>query len=686
MKKFITILAALAALSIACTKEPSLEIQQEDSLEAKLIGGTDGEIVPGSVLVKLSNEAVAKIESGELNEVSKSILGEIKASLTPALPIRPKNIEVAKKYGLLQWYKVDFDEEMKAQDVASHLASSPAVTCVQFNRIVTPIESEEAIPAEEILSTKSQACGMFFDDPYSVHQWNLHNDGSIAEGAIEGADVGVKDAWRLTGGSPNVVVAVFDCGLYTRHEDLKDALWTNDAELNGSSGVDDDGNGYIDDKYGYNFVKNNSSIVPGDYGHGTHVGGIIGAVNGNGVGISSIAGGSGNGDGVRLMSVQIFDSGGNLGSTASSDTQIAAAYTYAADNGACIAQCSYASPYQILYDDIYVNGNGDDIKGSPLENAALKYFLDPANSNHASLKGNIAVFSAGNFAEPYSRYPGALPYVISVSAFGYDFLPGGYTNYGAGCKISAPGGEPKEGIRNLADNVSYKYLPTACILSTGVTNAANMYQGVEREDGKESKKYVYMWGTSMACPHVSGVLALGISYAEKLGKKFSREEMTSMLFTSVNDLDQYYESGSKNYYDLSTGGKSTISLNQYYNKMGTGAVDAWKFLMAIEGTPSVIVSSRGKSSIDLTDFCNPGDSYEISIDEASKASLGLASDPIISNGSLIIECSKVGAGKIVLTSSVGKDSSSENGIGSMDYSRTISIVSRQFAAKNGGWL
>ncbi len=698
MKRIIHALAVIAMISTACTKEIQeglITPQQEQTLMTKLVGGTDGEIIPGSVLVKLDAETTAKIKDGGFHEVSGGLFGEIKiTSFSPAIPVKPKNMEVARKYGLDRWFTVNFSQEIRPQAVAAQLASSPAVRSVQYNRYITPIEPEAVFPFEGTPETRlsPEESGIPFNDPYASHQWNLYNDGTIAEDAVAGADVGVKDAWRLTGGDPSVVVAVFDCGLSYRHEDLKDAMWTNEAELNGTAEVDDDGNGFIDDKYGFNFVncfeitvnyangklegKDMPAVdgLPLDatkgYGHGTHVGGIVAATNGNGVGISSVAGGTGNGDGARLMSCQIFN-----GNAVTNDAQSATAYIYAADNGACIAQCSYGNRHIITSDDIYINGSEElDINAAPLENAAIKYFLDPANSNHPNLEGNIAVFASGNFGNPYSIYPGALPHVISVSAIGYDFLPGGYANYGPGCNISAPGGEFK-GTKDY----------TAMILSTGVSGTAMPSPGVTTDKG-ESKNYVYMQGTSMACPHVSGVLALGISYAKKIGKKFTREEMTSLLLTSVNDLDQYYESGSKKFYDSASLSYVDLPLNRYKNNMGTGAVDAWKFLMAIEGTPSVIVEAGAKSAIDLSDHCNPYDKYEISVDEATRTSLGLTSDPVIKNGKLEIECGKVGAGKVTLSSTVGKDETVENGIGSMAYSREISIVSREFATNNGGWL
>ena len=696
MKRTITALMAAAMALAACTKDfqENAPLQQE-TLAEKLVGGAAGEIVPGSLLVKLDENSTRKIMEGGFNEISGELLDGLQAtSFTPAIPATPKNAEVARKYGLHQWFTIGFDEQIKPEAVAAKVAKSAMVRSVQYNRLIQPIRTGDVQPFVPQPMTRAEGdSGFPFNDPFAEHQWNLHNDGSI-KGSVAGADVGVKDAWRLTGGDPSVVVAVFDCAVAYRHEDLADAVWKNQGEMDGESGVDDDGNGFIDDKYGFNFVNCfaiNSDYVNGKLdgnaqtavkgqplnsnkgtGHGTHVAGIIGATNGNGKGVSSIAGGTGNGDGVRLMTCQIYE-----GSSYCVDAQAAAAFIYAADNGACIAQCSYGN-YKIITSDFdYINGT-EDIDGSPLENAALRYFLDPANSNHESLEGNIAVFASGNHSNPYSAYPGALPYVLSVTAFGNNYLPGGYTNYGPGCKIAAPGGE--------YGNIKGDY--SGMILSTGVSAVASPSPGVDTGKG-ESKNYVYMQGTSMACPHVSGVVALGISYAKKLGKKFTREEMTSLLLSSVNDLDSFNKGGTREFIKSNVDGtKETvqIDMNRYKGQMGTGAVDAWKFLMAIEGTPSVMAAVGEKVRIDLSDYCNPSLKYEISVDEASNASLGLSSDPVIKEGFLEIECSKIGAGKIVLSSAVGKDPEREDGIGDMDYSREISIVSRPYVAKNGGWL
>lgn len=656
MKYRIIMLAAIAAIGTSCLKDTVQELTPEqDALMAKLVGNPLSDAEDGVLLVKFDSETAGRIASGDASPFD----GMDISSLTPALPVQPKNTEIARKYGLERWYRVTFDESIPVKKAAEKFAAIPEITALQYNSFIEPVKPEKVIPFEPVPETKAES-DLPFDDPYLGKQWNLINKGG--SGAIAGADVGVKDAWRLTGGDPSIIVAVFDCAVNNIHADLSKAVWINEAEKDGTSGQDDDGNGYIDDVYGFNFVSCNlnKNPVKGNrldwskgYGHGTHVGGIIGAVNGNGKGVSSIAGGTGSNDGVRLMSCQIFE-----GSNATSDAQSAAAFIYAADNGACIAQCSYGNFNIIRTDDEYINGNEDKkIAGASLENAALLYFMDPANSNHESLEGNLAVFAAGNHSNPYSCYPGALPYVLSVTAFCRDFMPGSYTNYGPGCKIAAPGGE----IIGTSDF-------SGMILSTGVSNAATQSPAVDN-NGKSDYNYVWMQGTSMACPHVSGVAALGIAYAKKLGKKFTREEFTSLLLTSVNDIDSYLPDGSK-----------------YKGQLGAGAVDAWKFLMAIEGTPSVMVQTGKKVSIDLSPYCNPRNISEVQVGAVDALVLGINSTPEIKDGILEIECTKTGAGKILICSRVGKDPEMSDGIGDMNYYCEISIVSRPYVSENGGWL
>lgn len=666
MKTSHILLAALAIVSMSCTKgisEGTPVLQEQHSLSAKLVGGSDGELVPGAILIKL-----------ESSVPEEGLLDGTDATIRRAIPVEPKNKAAFERYGLDRWFLVEFDETVRPEVVAKKIAARKDVKAIQYSRMLQPSWNESdvfPVDMQPVTKASQKSVELPFNDTYLEYQWNLFNDGSIHQEALAGADVGVKDAWRLCAGDPSVVVAVFDLGINHIHEDLRDALWVNEGETRGN-GKDDDGNGFIDDYNGFNFFRYKTSedgTIKSSYGidctkgsgHGTHVAGIIGAVNNNGKGVSSIAGGTGNKDGVRLMSCQIFYGDNGAKGT---DQEAATGFIYAADNGACIAQCSWGHTSEILkHDQEYIDS-------APLEYAALQYYLDPENSNHSALKGNIAVFAAGNQGNPYSIYPGALKDIISVTALDCRGLPAGYSNYGPGCKIAAPGGEWL--------GVSGDY--STMILSTG--------KGTEHPGTPSisslNHQYVFMFGTSMACPHIAGVLALGVSYAQKLGKTFTREQMTSMLLTSVNDIDHMLD-GTKKFYE-STTSFTELPLEPYKGKMGTGAIDAWKFLMSIEGIPSVMVQAGEKSIIDLSAYCNPYGNYEIKIDDASSASLGITTTPTVKDGYLEIQCSKIGAGKITLSAAVGKDPQKEDGIGEMNYSREISIVSRPFTAENGGWL
>lgn len=652
MKRLNIILVVLAIISTSCTRENLYIEEVPDTLERKLTGGAEGEIIKGSLL--------AKMDVSEGTDPMTLLEGTGVKAVRPALTVAPKNTKVAQKYGLLQWYELEFEETANPQEIAGKIAEKTCVTAIQYNSVLKRISSDMSFEAEYLPAVRSSS-DLPFNDPMLSDQWNLINSGdkAIAETAVAGADAGVKDAWRLCAGDPRIIVAVLDEGVRVTHDDLNGAIWVNPGEV-ASDGEDNDNNGYTDDINGYNFAEGKSR-PSASYGHdhGTHVAGIIAAVNNNGKGVSSIAGGTGNNDGVRIMSCQIFSEGAKT-----DDATVADAFIYAADHGACIAQCSYGSEGgAILSDDEYINGIDGKTTPAPFEYAAIQYFTDPDNSNCEAVEGNIAVFAAGNNSGAASSYPGALPFCISVTAFGPDFLPGGYSNRGPGCDIAAPGGDPW-----LAPVLSNE--APCMILSTGITNGGGA-------------GYIYKYGTSMACPHVSGVVALGMSYALKLGKKFTKEEFTSLLLTSVNDIDQFLGSGTKKYAD------GTFELSSYKGRMGTGAVDAYRFLTAIEGIPSILAQTGQKLSIDLSEYLGGtvgNFDFKVSIEAESKESLGINSDPVIVDGKLEVTCTKVGGGRISLSSSVGKDNSREDGISGLDFSREISIISRPFASETGGWL
>ena len=658
--------AIISLMTISCTKDAGVvegekTMGAEAILEHKLVGNTMDKCEEGSLLLFLEEETIARIEKGDIEAVKSEIfLGGDVVSFEPAL-VTPKNERLARELGLHRWYSVKFDESIPVRKFAKEVAPSKHVNAIEFNTIVSLASDLKAHPMsmDNMADTRALEPMSSFNDPYAKYQWNLHNSGdeAIAKTAREGADVGVLDAWELCTGSSDVVVAVIDGPVQYNHPDLAAAMWVNEAELNGVEGVDDDGNNYVDDVYGYNFNSTGYSngkinwTTAGESGHGTHVAGIVAAVNNNGVGISSIAGGSGSGDGVRIMGCQVFD-----GAFAASDRDMSNAFIYAADNGACIAQCSYAyDPRSFDSDNAYINHTS-------IEYNAIKYFVNPENCNHSAIGQNLAIFASGNETTSNSGYPGALPICVSVTAYGPDYLPTGYTNYGRGCNIAAPGGD-----YSIGNSVSQ-------ILSTCIKDAVG-------------DDYAWMEGTSMACPHVSGVAALGISYAAKIGKKFEGDDYRHTLLTAVNDINSLMLEGTKPY----NGVADAVVLKNYHKRMGTGALDTWRLFMLIEGTPSVQVTAGERCSVDLKEYFG-GSATDITyrgieVSDEAREALGIKGDPKMDKGLLVIRCDKCGSAKIKISAIAGGGQlGGGNNIGGTEITREVSIISRGVSSTNGGWF
>ena len=658
--------AIISLMTISCTKDAGVvegekTMEAEAILEHKLVGNTMDKCEEGSLLLFLEEETIARIEKGDIEAVKSEIfLGGDVVSFEPAL-VTPKNERLARELGLHRWYSVKFDESIPVRKFAKEVAPSKHVNAIEFNTIVSLASDLKAHPMSmgNMADTRALEPMSSFNDPYAKYQWNLHNSGdeAIAKTAREGADVGVLDAWELCTGSSDVVVAVIDGPVQYNHPDLAAAMWVNEAELNGVEGVDDDGNNYVDDIYGYNFNTagySNGKInwtTEGESGHGTHVAGIVAAVNNNGVGISSIAGGSGSGDGVRIMGCQVFD-----GAFAASDRDMSNAFIYAADNGACIAQCSYAyDPRSFDSDNAYINHTS-------IEYNAIKYFVNPENCNHSAIGQNLAIFASGNETTSNSGYPGALPICVSVTAYGPDYLPTGYTNYGRGCNIAAPGGD-----YSIGNSVSQ-------ILSTCIKDVVG-------------DDYAWMEGTSMACPHVSGVAALGISYAAKIGKKFEGDDYRHTLLTAVNDINSLMLEGTKPY----NGVADAVVLKNYHKRMGTGALDTWRLFMLIEGTPSVQVTAGERCSVDLKEYFG-GSATDITyrgieVSDEAREALGIKGDPKMDKGLLVIRCDKCGSAKIKISAIAGGGQlGGGNNIGGTEITREVSIISRGVSSTNGGWF
>jgi len=602
------------------------------------------------------NSVLVKFKSVPSESFLKGLACDYAVSIEPAFKSFPSKKELEHEYGLDLWYQVGSEGPLGSYMLQS-LAELQEVFVIE-NNISLPSVDGISHPASSI-NTKGEYIGAPFNDPYISSQWNLRNTGnaSIAKTAYKGGDINIFDVWTgITGGDPSIVVAVVDEGVKYTHPDLKKNIWTNQAELYGKSGIDDDGNGYVDDIYGYNFVDDGEITwaKPDDSGHGTHCAGIIAAVNNNGIGVSSVAGGTGVNDGVKIMSCQIYS-----GDKGGAPLLAANAIKYAADMGASIISCSFGYKGGTFLSD-------KDYKDyASIEANAIAYF--EASKNNDVLDGGIAIFASGNDGDPYATYPGALNDIISVSSFGPDYLPAYYTNYGPGCNIVAPGGDVKLAPSSGGD------MYASAILSTLPSEINN------------GNDYGYMQGTSMACPHVSGVAALGIARLKQLGKTMTAKKFKEQLVTSARDFDTRIN-GKKAYYD-----GSTLDLAPYLHKMGTGAVDTWLFMMKLEGIPCLQAKEGENQWLDLANYFGTSSvnlTYlGVEVSPEAYESLGLKQDPYIKYGRLYIHPTKCGSAKMKIKAVGGGNAiGGDDAIGGMEISQEISIIVRSFKSTNGGWL
>lgn len=697
MKKKFFYIAMVALALTGCS----------DSLST--IGSSDGNseiTIPadaeaGELLIKFSPEMSDILDQAQL---SKTRAGKATRSGIPStdevldilgsysfervFPVDANTEARTREAGLHLWYTVKFNKGTDLKAAAERLKQLGEISKVQTNGRIKRAyntDSKRIYLSDKALqqkSTRAAAAEGEPNDPGFASQWHYRNLGegnydfenlnNNHVGAKAGCDVNALEAWKTCKGDPSIIVAILDEGVMYTHPDLAANMWCNPGESVQGAKTDGDGNGYEGDLHGYNFVTESGDITwtdANDSGHGTHVAGTIAAVNNNRRGVCGVAGGDGTpNSGVKIMSCQVF-SGQNSVTLAGE----ARAIKYAADNGAVILQCSWgynSSESSII--NGYTPGPATEKEWAetyPLEKEALDYFINNAGSPNGVIDGGIPVFAAGNEYAGNPAFPGAYSKCVCVSSVAADFTPACYTDFGSLVTLSAPGGD-LEYYSKIGEQEDEYWAETTteqkgAVLSTLIQN------------GKPA--YGYMEGTSMACPHVSGVAALGLAYAAKTNRHYRAADFVALMKKSVKELDSHYQNGAtKTYYmNHTTVGASPeiVQLSKYIGKMGAGLIDAAQLLNNIKNKelssdmklPNVYVGIEKTVSLNLAAyFAGQTEGFSCSVANNGVASASVDGKTLIVKG--------LAAGSTSLT------------VTAADGTRQTVVVTVRKSAGNNGWM
>ena len=557
---------AAAFVAVACTAQEPLDTQAPNSSEP----AASSALVPGQATIQFTPDMAAFIEEGLQSEgaVTKSadlnaILSELGAvSLKRVFPDAGPFEGRTRRAGLHCFYKVVFSDKAPLTKAVTELSQMPGIVSVT--------------PHHKIEKRVS------FNDPWFHYQWHYVSDDGKA-------DINVKGVWdKYTKGSSKVIVSVVDEAVDASHPDLQSNLWKDEL-------------GHT----GYNFARDSwdMSLHPegvfekgewynGDIGHGTHVAGTIAAVNNNNIGLCGIAGGdyANNIYGVRLQSSAIFS-----GNVYADDDQTANAIKWGADHGAVISQNSWGYNYdEEAGIDAWMQCNIEN--SCPQVKAAVDYFIQYAGCDDdgnqlpdSPMKGGLVIFAGGNDNVKWdiiSTYPP----IIAVGAYTTSLSHAFYSNYGDWVDVAAPGGEAGKKETCIWSTVPQK-------VNDGDENGGkvittDLYEGI------------YWQGTSMACPHVSGVAALIVSYFG--GPGFTANAAKEILFAGLGET----LGGSKPV------GKKLDALSSFeygvkhYPAGGSGATDPQAPVLTLDQT-EVTVKAHEQVKIGFTVYDPNGDTVSM---------------------------------------------------------------------------
>jgi len=385
-RSLLVFVLVTAVLTVPCMADGSnSSVNSSSGTENISSNLTDAPYVPGEIIIKYKNT------------------DGISAMSVPSIKLSSLGAEVTDDFsaeGLKGMQMIDVDTSVSVEKAIEELNKSSYVAYAEPNYVIQlSLPSIPELPGNESFGAESVSSAP--NDPRFSEQWALSNTGQNS--GTSGADIGALSAWSVSKGSDSIVVAVIDTGVDYSHPDLAANIWTNPGEIAGN-GIDDDGNGYVDDVHGWDFINNDNDPMD-DNGHGTHCAGVIGAVGNNGVGISGVN------QKVKIMPLKFLRADGT-GDVAASLNAIA----YARKMGANVISCSW----------------GGTAKSQALEDA-----ISATNTLFACAAGN-----SGINTDTIPQYPSCFTetQIISVAAStAKDGIPS-YSNYGpTSVDVAAPG-------------------------------------------------------------------------------------------------------------------------------------------------------------------------------------------------------------------------------------------------------
>lgn len=419
---------ASASVESTITEKNSVQVKSSSPLQVS------AEYVPERVIVRYKTDTIRTMSA--LPSVMSTANAEVGASV----------VTDYSEAGLVGMQVVQV-KGVPVDKAIQEYTANPNVLYAEPDYLVSlPPEQADNVPAK--VESVEMASMRTPNDPSFSLQWGLKNSGQAPFYGKSGADIKASDAWSTTTGSSSVIVAVVDTGVDYTHSDLAANIWTNPGEIP-NNGIDDDGNGYIDDVRGWNFFSNNNNPMD-DHGHGTHCAGTIAAVGNNNLGITGVCWNA------KIMPLKFLDSSGN-----GRVSDAISAILYANKKGAQVISNSW---------------------GGTQYTQALKDAIDASPAVVVCASGN-----SGQNSDINPQYPAAMSSsnIISVAATDSKDNLASFSNYGpSSVDLAAPGVT----IYSTYKNNKYQYLSGTSMATPFVSGVAGLLKAVSPSMSKNQIK------------------------------------------------------------------------------------------------------------------------------------------------------------------------------------------------------